>query len=295
MVSRSGPRPRRARNLLLLFVLLGLLLPPAGQQPVVYAATYDIADGDVAALLAAIHDVHGSSAVTVNLAPGGSYIVDQQVGTAPLSTITSASLTINGNGATIARGSAPGTPAFNFFSIGEGFLALNDLTLRNGSAPTGGAIESLACGLHLINVTFTGNHASGNGGALALDGCTVDMTTVTFSDNHASSNGGLGQLPREATRRRALAAFCTLWRRCMTLLASSELLQPGPAAHSNVEWVKPLNRPLSRAVTRHNGRRGGPTELSVHLRTSGWQQGPAPRQEWVGPRTSSLWTTTRPR
>ena len=74
----------------------------------------------MAALLAAIHDVHGSGSVTVNLAPGGTYTFDQQVGGATLSTIISASLTINGNGATIARSSAPGTPAFNFFSIGEG-------------------------------------------------------------------------------------------------------------------------------------------------------------------------------
>src|SRR5690348_9951017 len=123
MSRRPRQRFRVARNLLLILALLGLLLPTTPPAPA-RAAAYDIADGDVAALLAAIQNVHGSLAVTVNLAPGGTYTFDQQVGGATLSTIINASLTINGNGATIARSSAPGTPAFNFFSIAEGTLTL---------------------------------------------------------------------------------------------------------------------------------------------------------------------------
>ncbi|HEX6607275.1 MAG TPA: choice-of-anchor Q domain-containing protein, partial [Chloroflexia bacterium] len=181
--------PRVARNILLVVALLGLVLL-ATTPPPARATVYNIADGDVAALLTAIQNVHGNSEITVNLAPNGSYTFDQQVGATTLSTIINASLTINGNGATIARSSASGTPEFNFFSIGEGTLTLKDLTLRNGSGTNGGAIESGACNLRLINVTFNGNHAVGNGGALALNSCTVDMTTVTFSDNHATGNGG---------------------------------------------------------------------------------------------------------
>jgi predicted outer membrane repeat protein len=189
MSSRQRQRAHVARSILLILVLLGLLLPATTPVPA-RAAVYNIADGDVAALLAAIQNIHGSSEVTVNLAPDGTYTFDQQVGAATLSTIINASLTINGNRATIARSSAPGTPPFKFFTIGEGTLALKDLTLRNGSGANGGAIESSACNLHLTNVTFSGNQAAGNGGALALGACTVDMTTVTFSANHAGGNGG---------------------------------------------------------------------------------------------------------
>src|SRR5690242_6186862 len=100
MSRRYRQRAHDARSLLLILALLSLLLPSATPPPV-RAATYDIADGDVASLLAAIQDVHED--VTVNLAPGGTYLFDQQVGGATLSTIVSANLTINGNGATIAR------------------------------------------------------------------------------------------------------------------------------------------------------------------------------------------------
>ena len=189
MSTRPPSYPRVVRNILPVLALLGLLLL-ATTPPPARATVYNIADGDVAALLAAIQFVHGNSEVTVNLASNGTYTFEQQVGGATLSTIINASLTINGNGATIARSSASGTPAFNFFSIGEGTLTLKDLTLRNGSGTDGGAIESSACNLRLTNVTFSGNHAGGNGGALALSSCTVDMTTVTFSDNHATGNGG---------------------------------------------------------------------------------------------------------
>src|SRR6476469_5834939 len=101
MSSRTRQRPLVARNILLVLALLGLVLLATAPPPA-RATVYDIADGDLAALLAAIQDVHGSSEVTVNLAPNGTYTFDQQVGGATLSTIINASLTINGNGATIA-------------------------------------------------------------------------------------------------------------------------------------------------------------------------------------------------
>ena len=73
-----------------------------------YAATYNVGNGDVAGLIAAMNAANSSPAPnTINLASGGTYTltaVDNGVNGLPA--ITN-SMTINGNGATIQRSSAP--------------------------------------------------------------------------------------------------------------------------------------------------------------------------------------------
>src|SRR4051812_37215302 len=113
MFSRKGQRPSVARNVLFILVLLVTLLAPTATPSPAHAAVYNIADGDIAGLLAAIRGPAPGS--VVNLAPGGTYTLlaepnDPQAGSGSISLINSADLTINGNGATLQRSSAPGTP-----------------------------------------------------------------------------------------------------------------------------------------------------------------------------------------
>src|SRR5262245_42417295 len=82
-------------------------------------------------------------------------------------------LTIDGNGDTIERSTAAGTPAFRLFDVaGGGSLTLQNLTLQNGLAfgsgvaAEGGAILSQGT-LVLSGVTVVNNEAQGSNGAPA--------------------------------------------------------------------------------------------------------------------------------
>src|SRR4051812_16838302 len=88
-------------------------------------------------------------------------------------------ITIQGNGATIQRGTEPGTPAFRLFYVSGGLagelpaggLTLTDLTLQNGSAQGG-------------------NGGSGGGGGLGAGGAifnqgTLQLRNVTLTANEA--------------------------------------------------------------------------------------------------------------
>jgi hypothetical protein len=95
------------------------------------AATFNIADGDVAGLIAAIQTANASGGSNIiNLATHGTYVLaapftPQVDGLGPtgLPYITS-TLTINGNGSTIMRSSDPGTPKFRII-----FVLSHNLTL----------------------------------------------------------------------------------------------------------------------------------------------------------------------
>src|SRR5215207_3318712 len=78
------------------------------------AATYNIPDGDVAGLIAAINAANSNP---IHLAPGGTYTLtavahtDLWPGPSGLPVLFT-QLTINGRGATVERSYAPGTPDF---------------------------------------------------------------------------------------------------------------------------------------------------------------------------------------
>ncbi len=113
-------------------------------------------------------------------------------------------VTINGNGATIARQAATAStpvPAFRLFNVAAGgSLTLNGLTLRNGFADDGtnggGAIFSLGT-LNVSGVTFSGNQspsATGtSGGAISSDNSSARLTVdrSTFTGNAAQEGGGI--------------------------------------------------------------------------------------------------------
>ena len=106
----------------------------------------------------------GSNSIT--LKAGASFKLvgtDSQTGTA-LQVVAGNELTVFGNGDTIERSTAAGTPAFRLFGVAAGAsLALNNLTLSGGLAlgpttPLGGGIVS--------------------GGTLSLNGVTVQNCTA---------------------------------------------------------------------------------------------------------------------
>ncbi len=126
---------------------------------------------------------------TLNLFAGGVYTlttVDNYLyGPDGLPPVASA-LTVNGQGATIERSPASGTPAFRLFYVSGGFsgvpagnLTLENLTLQGGFARggdgsggglgAGGAIFNQGTAT-LLGVTLTQNTAQGGGGGAAAGG-----------------------------------------------------------------------------------------------------------------------------
>jgi hypothetical protein len=121
-------------------------------------------------------------------------------------------LTILGNGATIARGTAGGTPAFRLFDVASGAsLSLQSLTLEGGlassaaAAALGGAIYNQGA-LTLSGATVKGNVAQGadaawlgnngqpaEGGAIYSSGAlTLDGNTMIQNNQALGGQGGPG-------------------------------------------------------------------------------------------------------
>src|SRR6185503_10950002 len=97
------PDPRSILRTFVSFVFVSIFfLAPSATQ----AATYNVANGDVAGLIAAINSANSSAAPNViNLANGGTYtLTTVDNGSNGLPVINN-SMTINGNGATIQRSS----------------------------------------------------------------------------------------------------------------------------------------------------------------------------------------------
>ena len=178
-------------------------------------AIYDIADGDVAGLVAAINAANTDNQPdTINLAAGGTYTfttrADDSLGGNALPQvaldggISSNFLTINGNGATVQRSSADG---FRFMKIGPSTpgggaadVNINDLTVTGFSAltptdastPAGGALFVNGANVHLTNCVLT-NDAAQMAGAIEMLGTpgqtlTLDQCTIT------NNQGGLAAI-----------------------------------------------------------------------------------------------------
>lgn len=80
-------------------------------------------------------------------------------------------LVIHGNGATLQRSTAGGTPAFRIFQIGTGAdVTIDRLTIMNGnqnvSGGEGGGIDNNHATLTITNSTLSGNSATTGGGIL---------------------------------------------------------------------------------------------------------------------------------
>ena len=119
----------------------------------------------------------------------GSQTIDLE---AALPDITS-NVTINGPGAnllTVQRDYQSATE-FGIFNVpGSGLnVAINGMTISNGSRATGGGIQSNS-NLSLAGVNVTGNRAS-SGGGVFLSLSNGVFTDSTFSDNTAQAVGGI--------------------------------------------------------------------------------------------------------
>lgn len=135
-------------------------------------------------------------------------------------------LTIQGNGFSISRSTAPGTPDFRIFSVHPSAnLVINDLTIANGrcgdcngggihnsgrltlthvnlnnnyAALSGGGIRN-AGGLTLTNVAFNNNSADDSGGGMAHNTSNLFLLDVIFNGNSAYRGGGLYSLESNPT------------------------------------------------------------------------------------------------
>lgn len=179
------------KSFLVLTAVILLLGPPS------YGATFNIADGDVAALINAINTANSApDADTINLATRGTYIlttvnhVDQSGANNGLPLITS-DLTINGNGAQITRSAAAGTPELRLIAMRGGdtpatriTAALHDLYLTNAanSGGYGGAVQSIGTVLSIDRCTFASNAAGSGAGLRNFDGY-ASVKNSTFVAN----------------------------------------------------------------------------------------------------------------
>ncbi len=163
-------------------------------------ATFTIADGDVAGLKSAFAAASSNAQNdTINLATNGTYTlttVDNATGDngpngLPELGEAGFGLTVNGNGATIQRSTASGTPTFRLIYV-AGNATVNNLNLVNGTT-SGGAFYNADGTLTLGGCTFTGNAAEDGvshgaaGGAIYNIGGTTNVSNCTFSQNTANN------------------------------------------------------------------------------------------------------------
>jgi predicted outer membrane repeat protein len=116
-------------------------------------------------------------------------------------------LVIHGNGATLQRSTAGGTPVFRIFFIDAGDVTISGLTITNGNVTFGfgGGIFFLGPNrgpLTLSDCTVSGNSAESGGGITNLNG-TLTLSDCTVSGNSTSGSGGgiysVGSAPLGAT------------------------------------------------------------------------------------------------
>ena len=170
-------------------------------------------------LISAINAANAAGGGTINLAAGCSYTFtaanNDTEGSNALPVITglTAPLTINGNGATLARSQTSGTPAFRLMQVGVVQLTqtdpgmqpvqdpenlnvtISDLTFTGGSSAatrSAGALLDNSTELSLNDVTMSGNTAPGVGGAIAVIGGPLALATLTIADSTISGNATTG-------------------------------------------------------------------------------------------------------
>ena len=170
----------------------------SGELP---AAIFNIADNDVAGLIAAINTANGNSqSDVINLATNGTYTLtaadNQSNGgnglPVVLNEVIGPDLTIHGNGATIQRSAS--APSFRFLQINASVM-LDNITFKGGSSSElGGAIRvsaTLNTSLSVTNCTFSSNQASQGGGAIAnVLSANVFISNCVFSQNIAGNPTG---------------------------------------------------------------------------------------------------------
>jgi hypothetical protein len=166
--------------------------------------TVGAAPCDPIALAASVSAANlAGGAQTINLTPGCVYTFATGSANDPLTALPhiTTNITINGNGASLQRSTASGTPAFRLLAVDSvGALTLNNLTVSNGGCTLpcetnleGGGVYSVGT-LNVVLCNFTANNAGGEltnsrGGAIESFG-TLSVDRSTFTSNQAQNNGG---------------------------------------------------------------------------------------------------------
>jgi len=168
-------------------------------------APYNVADGDVNGLIAAINAANASpGGDTINLAPSGTYTLTYIAGPdswhgptgLPIvqgpSDMLRESLTINGNGSTIQRSDAPGTPEFRIIHALYANVVLDSVVIKNGRVhgPNrcgGGGLYLNVSDTIIRNSTITENWADNGGGI-----CNNNTSTLSIENSTISYNTGFG-------------------------------------------------------------------------------------------------------
>jgi hypothetical protein len=147
--------------------------------------------GDMAGLAAAVAAVTTGQTAEIDLVAGCTYTFNSTT-PGPLTLAQGITLTIEGNGATIAGAASGAIISGAFGGTTPSTLTVDNITFWGNSAFSGGAIYDLTYGstLHVTNSTFSNNSAvSGNsgGGAIYANGGTVTIDNSTFAANHADN------------------------------------------------------------------------------------------------------------
>jgi uncharacterized repeat protein (TIGR01451 family) len=200
--------PSRKRRVL---AWIGSSLLLALSASPLHAATFNVPDGDLAALQLAILNANSNGeSDTINLASNGVYQFTQvtpnplPIGqTTALPAITTG-MVINGNNSRFVR--PQGFPDnFRFlFKSGPAPLEVNDLTFANGREVSGSDTFSGGGAVYLggtaifRNCTFINNSSSANGGAILVRTGTITLENSTFLNNSTTLRGGAVQLDTPA-------------------------------------------------------------------------------------------------
>jgi len=176
-----------------------------------WSATFNIADGDIAALRTAIiTSGQNEESDTINLAPNGTYILPaidtaSSDGASGLPDIrldftpngfnpdTFYNLTVNGNNSSIVRSSVNGIASFRLLSIkcafskGSSRVTINNITFANGIAGLGGGLYVLG-DVTFNNCTIKNNNATTGAGLWTT--YSVVMNNCTIMNNTAQQDGG---------------------------------------------------------------------------------------------------------
>jgi Bacterial Ig domain len=189
---------RRPLTSALAVLVLGAL-GSVGVEQSANAATVSCSTPNLISAIATANGTPGGG--TLVLATGCVYTLESANNTTEGGTglpVITGNVAVQGAGATIARSTATGVPAFRIFDVADGgSLTLNALTLSNGLANNGqqggGAIFNHGT-LTVSAGTFTNNSspaATGtSGGAIDSTG-TLSVNTSTFSGNSGQEGGGI--------------------------------------------------------------------------------------------------------
>ncbi len=173
-----------------------------------FSQVINVPAGDTAALIDAINQANvAPDAATINLG-GGTYTLTEINNTIIISgspnglPLILTNMTFNGNGSIIERSTAPGTPLFRIFYIGDQDndifhpdVTFNDLTIRNGHSTNtgGGGLLNFGDGIINIDDCVVSDNTDANNQAAGIindQQGTMNINRTTITRNIKSGNGG---------------------------------------------------------------------------------------------------------